>query len=98
MSINRLSILLDNPILRNSFLKKKRVGIHPINRRRLIYGEYHHLYTDLRKSPDKFFDYLRMSVNTYDFILSKINHRIRKKISNFKKPISPAERLYVTIR
>jgi len=34
-----------------------------------------------------------MSVETYDFILCKISHRIKKKITNFKKPISPAESL-----
>lgn len=98
LTVERLSLILDNPFLRKKLLKKKRVAVHPINRRRKIYGEYHHLYNDLRKSPERFFEYLRMSVETYDFILCKISHRIKKKTTNFKKPISPAERLYVTIR
>ncbi|CAI6357117.1 unnamed protein product [Macrosiphum euphorbiae] len=88
ITVDRLLVLLDNPILRKKLLEKKSVGVHPINRRRKIYGEFHHL----------FFEYLRMSIETYDFILTKICHRIRKKTTNFKKPISPAERLYVTIR
>lgn len=46
----------------------------------------------------KFLKYLRMSAKTYDFILIKISHRVRKKTTNFKKPISPAKRLYVTVR
>ncbi|CAI6362415.1 unnamed protein product [Macrosiphum euphorbiae] len=98
ITVDRLLVLLDNPILRKKLLEKKRVGVHPIDRRRKIYGEFHHLFFDLKKSPTRFFEYLRMSIETYDFILTKICHRIRKKTTNFKKPISPAERLYVTIR
>lgn len=93
ITVDRLMVLLDNPILRKKLLEKKRVGVHPINRRRKIYGEYHHLFFDLRNSPTRFFEYLRMSIETYDFILTKISHRIRRKTTNFKKPISPAERL-----
>lgn len=98
ITVERLSLILDNPFLRNKMLKKKRVGVHPINRTRKMYGEFHHLYADLRKSPTKFFEYLRMSIGTYDFILKRIGKRIQKKKTNFKKPISPAERLYVTLR
>jgi len=62
-----------------------------------MYGEFHHLYADLRKSPTNFFEYLRMSIGTYDFILKRIGKLIQKKTTNFKKPISNAERLYVTL-
>lgn len=37
MSINRLSILLDYPILCNKIFFKKRVDIHSINSRKLIF-------------------------------------------------------------
>lgn len=79
-------------------LENKRVGVHPINRYRKMYGEFHNLFNGLRKSPTRFFEYLRVSVAlNILFYFTKISHRIRKKSNYLKKPISPAERLYVTI-
>lgn len=98
ITVKRFSLILDNPFLRKNLLKKKKVAVYPMNRQRKMYREYHHLYNDLRKSPERFFEYLRMSVETYDFILCKISQRIKKKTTNFKKPILPAERHYITIR
>lgn len=72
-------------------LEKERV--HPINRCRKIYGEFHHLFFDLRQFLTMFFEYPRMSIETYGFILTKIHHHIKKNTTNFKNPISPAEKL-----
>ncbi|KAG8273448.1 hypothetical protein J6590_019155 [Homalodisca vitripennis] len=43
----------------------KRWGVHPINRRRRAYGEYHHLMKQLKEKPERFFQYTRMSVPTF---------------------------------
>lgn len=58
ITVKRLLILLDNPSVRKKLLKTKRVGMHRVNRCREIYREYRHLYTDLRKSPTRFFKYV----------------------------------------
>jgi hypothetical protein len=50
------------------------------------------------KIQQGFFEFLRMSVAIFDHILSRVKHRLQKKSTNFKKPISPEERLYATLR
>lgn len=44
---------------------------HPINAERNVFGEYHHLYSDLRQHPIKFFEYMRMQIETFDYITVK---------------------------
>jgi hypothetical protein len=78
-------------------LKKIKCGVHPINKIRSSYGESHHLYLQLRKFPDRFFQYLRMSIETFDALLAKAEDRIQKETTNWRRPISPEERLVVTI-
>ncbi|CAH1979246.1 unnamed protein product [Acanthoscelides obtectus] len=95
------NILIDsNPYMKwKLFLEKsRRYGIHPINKRRKKFGEFHHLYVELREYPEKFFEYLRMSISTYDFLLSKVNRRFTKIMTNYRSPISAEERLVVTLR
>nr|XP_022904009.1 protein ALP1-like [Onthophagus taurus]XP_022908872.1 protein ALP1-like [Onthophagus taurus] len=97
----RLLWLLENPILFRKIIlrkRKKRIGVHYLNRTRLTNGEFHQLYYDLRRDPSKFFEFLRMSIDTFDYILIRIKDRLRKKVTNFKRPISPVERLYLTLR
>jgi hypothetical protein len=95
----RCSLLPENSYAKYSFLLKKKIhGIHPINQLRNVYGEFHHLYWQLRKYPERFFEYLRMSVETFDFILSRVSHRLQKQTTNYRQSISSAERLVVTIR
>lgn len=95
----RIALLLEDDAFMDPFLTKKRkYGVHPINRYRKAYGEYHHLYKHLRKYPERFFQYLRMSIDTFDLLLNKIRTGIVKKTTNFGKPISTEERLVITIR
>lgn len=92
---------LENPVLFRTIVanrRKKRIGIDRLSRGRIVNGGFHRLYYDLRKDSSRFFEFLRMSIKTFDYILEKIEHRIQKKATNFKKPISPIERLYLTLR
>lgn len=72
-------------------------SVHPINQQRARFGEFHHLYTDLREHPAKFFEYTRMSISTFDYIFSKICKRIQKA-NTASLPITPPERLFITLR
>ncbi|CAI6373758.1 unnamed protein product [Macrosiphum euphorbiae] len=95
----QLHILLENPVLRHYFLKKnKRQSVHNMNKCRSKFGEFHHVYKNLREHPDRFFKFLRMSIATFDFLVNRIKGRISKKKTNFKEPISATERTYVTLR
>lgn len=80
-------------------MKRQRQGIHPVNRERQRYGEYHHLFLTLKKHDERFFQYMRMTLNTFNYILEKTEHRLTKTWCNWhKQPILPEERLVITIR
>ncbi|KAJ8910966.1 hypothetical protein NQ315_003659 [Exocentrus adspersus] len=95
----RLFLLLDTPYHTYKRLNKK-IGIHPINRERHLFGEFHHLYNKLRMYPDRFWNYMRMSVRSFDYLLEKVGPHLEKIATNFVQNsyISPAERLVITIR
>jgi hypothetical protein len=63
-------------------LKKKEMCFNPINQIRSSYGKFHHLYLQLRTFPDRFFQYLRMSIETCDALLAKVDDRIQKQTTN----------------
>ena len=99
-SKDRRIFLLENSFLRRRLLtkKKKRIGVHEMNKKRSVLGEFRHIYEELRLDRERFFKFLRMSIETFDFLLSKVQFKLTKQVTNFKKPISAAERLYVTRR
>lgn len=77
----------------------RRVSVHSVNKLRGIFGEYHHLFPQLRCDSERFFEYCRMDCTTFDYILEKIKHRTLKNWCNLhKQKILPEERLVVTLR
>lgn len=77
---------------------RRRYGVHTINKERASLGEYHHLFRQLKCYPDRFYAYMRMTVETFGYILNKIEHRLMKIWCNWHRPILPEERLVVTMR
>ncbi|VVC99118.1 unnamed protein product, partial [Leptidea sinapis] len=75
-----------------------RDGVHEINKNREQCGEFYNLYEKMRLYPTKFFEYTRMPISTFDYILSKISDKITKEDTNFRKSISPKEKLFITLR
>ncbi|XP_068082039.1 uncharacterized protein [Anabrus simplex] len=76
--------------------KERRFWIHEINLKREQCGEYNLLLPDLLRDEDKFFKYFRMSSLKFFELLSDLP--LQKMESNFRKPISPGERLAVTMK
>ena len=73
--------------------------VHEINKYRRVEGEFHTLFHRLRNYPNKFYEYTRMSVNTFDYILEKVTPLAQKNWCNLhKQPILVPERLVVTLR
>ena len=72
--------------------------IHPLNAERVDKGEFYRLFLDQRHFPDKSFTNYRMSTFQFDEILSEIAHLIRKKDTNFRKAITPEEKLSKMLR
>ena len=83
------------------FRRKKynrRYWVHPINQMHNDLGEFNTLYKDLRKYPDRFYTYYRMSTEQFDTILAQIQHLIYKPDSKWWRSISPEEKLAICIR
>lgn len=92
-------ILFDNAALRILLASSRQYNVHPINKRREMMGQYHNLFLKLKNYPNKFFEYLRMSLSTFNYILKKVASHLTKKWTNFlHQPIQAEERLVVTLR
>ena len=55
-------------------------------------------YVDQQQFPEKFFENYHMSAHQFDEILYKIDALIWKKDTNFRKVITPEEKLALTLR
>ena len=61
-------------------------------------GAFHLLYYELRKDDSKFFNYTRMSVESFDQLLQLIRNEIEGRNTNFRQNIRSEEKLMVTLR
>jgi hypothetical protein len=73
--------------------RKQQFWVHPITRQRSMKGVFYILYEDLRCHPKKFFNYYRMSVNSFDeltnnnipeYKVKRLYPSRRETVSNFK--------------
>lgn len=80
--------------------KKQRKGywVHPIYSERLLKGKFYTLYSDLRQYPSKFFSYFRMSIDSFDELLSHLRPSISYKNTTWRRAVPAEERLVVTLR
>ena len=76
----------------------RKYWVHPINQTRKDFGEFHTLYKDLRKYPDRYYTYYRMSTEQFNTILAQIEHLIYKPNSKWQRRISLEENLAICIR
>jgi hypothetical protein len=72
--------------------------VHNISSRCESFGEFHNLLGDLLKDEERFWMYFRMSSDTFKYILELIHTSIEKQNTNFRRSISPEERLMVALR
>ena len=76
----------------------KRMWVHPINRKRDEQNSLKKFVAELKEDETKFRNFTRLSLGTFNHILSMIEHEIRKCDTNLRKSITPEERLLVTLR
>lgn len=94
-------LLYDNAALRFLVvgLGIRKYSVHPVNKRRRSFGQYHTLFAELKLHPQRFAQYLRMDIATFEYILNALEPHLRQKWTNFnRQPIQPEERLVVTLR
>lgn len=81
------------------FNKTKKFKVHPINKERSVFGEYHHLFPQLKSDPERFKKYVRMDLPTFNYLLSKTTDSLTKKWCNLhSQRILPEEKLVLTLR
>lgn len=88
-------LLLEKNVLLNK-RRRKKVWVHQFNEDRSA-GEFFKTCQPLRNYPDKFKDYHRMTIETFDYILEGIKDDVTGQ-SNFRVCIGPEEKLTITIR
>jgi len=87
------SFLLESPI----FKSRKRYWVHKLWQQRDDSGEFQNVCTVLNNYPSKFYNYFRMDISTFEYILNAIKNDLTK-YSNFRRCIEPKEKLAVTLR
>ena len=65
--------------------------------KRESFGEFHNQLDDLLKDEERLWRYFRMSSETFKYILELIHTSIKQN-TNFRRAISPEERLMVTLK
>jgi hypothetical protein len=63
-------------------LKRERSGVHEINQLIGQDGECNHFFPQLKANGEWFFQYFRMVIETFTYILGKIEHRLIKNWCN----------------
>ena len=67
--------------------------------RRPLHGQYEALMAELElEDPQAFQEFLRLDVATFHDILARIEGRITKQTTYFRRPISPGLKLVFTLR
>ncbi len=69
-----------------------------MNRNREKCGEFQDVVLELRKFPERFYDYFRMSIHQFDELLQQLLPLIRRQCTNYRRPISLAECLAVCLQ
>ena len=100
-SIQQKIILAESICIKHYLYKKyiKKKTNNFILKNRKTYGEFYHLYRELRNSNETlFYTYTRMSIKTFDYIVECIRPEFNLNTTNFQVPIPVEERLLLTLR
>ena len=76
--------------------KQQYFWVHPINASRLSLGTFYTLMDDLKNDNSKFFNYFRMSKESFFELLNVLEPHIRKQDTPMRATIPAEERLAMT--
>ena len=76
---------------------RRRWWVHPLNADRFAKSEFFNLYHDFREYDERFFRMYRMHVNQFDHLLGVVREDLEKMTTRYREPISPEERLVITL-
>ena len=81
MSVQRWQHLFDSNLFLTLDLLWAKEEVNTCYRARKINGEFYRIYEDQRLNPEKFYDYTRMGVQTFDHILETIKSDLESGIN-----------------
>ncbi|XP_012546308.1 uncharacterized protein LOC105841711 [Bombyx mori] len=84
--------------LRRRRRRQRRYWVHPILRERLSSSLFVTLYPKLRLHEEKFFNYFRMSVASFDFLYDCVENYLKPRDGAIRYCITPKEKFIVTLR
>ncbi|XP_069605173.1 uncharacterized protein [Ranitomeya imitator] len=76
----------------------QRFWLHPILEVRESRGAYHCLFGELNDNLEKYFEYTRMSQDSFRYLLRLVEGAITRQDTQLRRSISAEERLLVTLR
>ncbi|KAJ8669246.1 hypothetical protein QAD02_000505 [Eretmocerus hayati] len=93
-------LFMDNTAVKAYLLLCNRsVQTKEMNKLRQNFGQYFSLFPILRRDPEEFKKYMRMSIETFDYILEGVTPLLRKNWNQLHtRAIGAEERLVVTLR
>jgi len=56
--------------LKQKITTKRKYWMHPLNMKRINEGQFQVNFLTLRSHPDEFFKYYRMSISSFDYLVS----------------------------
>ncbi|KAM4039897.1 uncharacterized protein ACNLHF_017879 [Anomaloglossus baeobatrachus] len=77
---------------------RKKMWIHPLVMEREEKGHFYVLYRDLRRYPDKFIGFCRLTIEEFDRLLPMLSPCLTYSNTIMRKAISAEERLLITLR
>ena len=77
---------------------KRMLWVHPINEMHSDKGKFYVFYPDLWHFSLKFFNMYRMSLPKFDSLLKKIAPKLQRKWTIMREPLSPEQKLVITLR
>ena len=84
---------------RKKWRKRNRLlWVHSINQRREELGIFHTIFEGLRDDENKFFNYFRMSVASFDELHERLKDVLQRQNTKMRNCIQPVEMLAVTLR
>ncbi|XP_040278166.1 uncharacterized protein LOC120993762 [Bufo bufo] len=89
---------IDLERLRRRRDSRRRFWVHPVIANRQERGQFWALYANLRGHEDKFFDYTRMSIHSFDELLVLLSPHLQRQDTFMRDCIPPVERLVITLR
>jgi len=72
--------------------------VHPIIQKREELGAFYTLFGELREDANKFLNYFRMSVSSFDEMHRRLKDSLQRRNSKMRNCIQPIEMLAVAVR